>query len=89
MDGQMMEPWRVWCYGIFFWVFGVVLLVWPRRVQRLIQGIPPLGPKAITKPVSKYIDSPLYVWNLRVTGCVSLMMGGLLIYAMCFGEPVR
>jgi hypothetical protein len=66
---------------------GAVLMFLPRRIQRLAamdRWGPFTGPTLGTKFMRKYIESPLYLWQLRFGGALALVFAAVLLYIVVF-----
>jgi hypothetical protein len=72
---------------LFLTATGIILMFMPRRIQRIAaldKWGPFTGPTLGTKFMRRYIESRLYVWNLRFAGALALVFAGILLYALLF-----
>jgi len=62
-------------------LLGVLLVIFPRTVQRMALQSVDHGATARLKAQKTFIGSNAYLWNVRIVGCISIAMGVLLLFA--------
>jgi len=70
---------------LFLLGIGVVLMLFPRRIQRFAamdRWGPFTGPMLGWKFMRTYIESPLYIWQLRFGGVLALIFAAIVLYAV-------
>jgi hypothetical protein len=69
-------------------LIGAALLLYPRQIARYYadyvrdRAVGPL--RAISRPLARYIQSPVNVWSLRLTGIVWIAAGAFVLYFLGF-----
>ena len=62
-------------------LLGILLLVFPGAVQRIVARSVDQGVTAKWKGLKTFVGSNAYLWNVRIVGLLSLLMGLFLLFA--------
>ncbi|HMF58195.1 MAG TPA: hypothetical protein VK619_17765 [Pyrinomonadaceae bacterium] len=69
---------------IFFSIavlYGLMLLVWPRKFQQfMVRNFAQAG----LSPFADLINSPRYLWFLRIGGLITVIVAGSLLYGALY-----
>ena len=66
---------------------GIVMTFYTKRIQKLStmdKWGPLTGPTLGTAFMRKYIESPLYIFELRMGGILAFVFAGVLVYDLLF-----
>jgi hypothetical protein len=66
-------------YVAFLLFFGFACLLVPGRIQRLAERSVQMGPSARSERLFSLVSSHGFLWNVRATGIIALLMALLLI----------
>jgi hypothetical protein len=72
---------------LFLLGIGIVLLLFPHRIQRVAamdRWGPLTGPTLGAKFMRRYIGSRLYIWQLRLGGAFVLILAAVLLCIVVF-----
>ena len=61
---------------------GLLLLTFPRAIQRVALRSIAQGPTAQWKWLERFIASNAYIWNVRIVGLGAIVMGAFLLWAL-------
>ena len=67
---------------VFLLGSGIVLIAFPRSIQRLASRAVNQGLTARSHRLRSFISSAGYLWNLRLVGSLALLIGGLLVLGL-------
>lgn len=72
----------IFLISIFLFIFGIVLLLFPQKVQSYTLHQISLYKNPIFKFISfpKWVESPYYILNIRIIGIILICIGALLFY---------
>lgn len=60
---------------------GIACVLAPRRVQRFAERSVQMGPTARIERLVSFVSSDAFLWNVRATGMIALLMAAVLILA--------
>ena len=76
-------------YVILLIALGVALLLAPRRAQRIALRSMRAGLTARTERLESFVSSGAFIWNVRATGAIALLMALLMTWAARIPKTVR
>ena len=77
-----MSTWTLTGYVAFLFLFGSFCIFFPKKIQYLASKAVDMGITFKSTKLKTYIESSLYIFNLRLIGFIAYVMGFLMAYGL-------